>query len=61
LSVSGKHTAQQAAWQKTRRALSWPEKIRQAERMRQSIDALRSARGARPPDQQRAAERASGG
>jgi hypothetical protein len=41
----------QAEWQKTRKALSWPEKIRMAERIRESV--LRFRRGAPPkkPDQ----------
>ena len=36
--------ARQAAWQKSRQALSWPEKIRQAARMRSSIEAMRKDR-----------------
>ena len=36
--------ARQAAWQKSRQALSWPEKIRQAERMRASIEEIRKQR-----------------
>jgi hypothetical protein len=32
----------QAQWQKSRQALSWPEKIRMAEKIRDSIVALRS-------------------
>ena len=31
----------QARWQKTRRALSWPEKIRMAERVRESARQVR--------------------
>ena len=31
----------QARWQKSRQALSWPEKIRMAERIRDSIQMLR--------------------
>jgi len=31
----------QARWQKTRRALSWPEKIRMAEMVRESVLQLR--------------------
>ena len=31
----------QACWQKTRQALSWPEKIRMAERMREAVGKLR--------------------
>ena len=38
----------QARWQKTRRALSWPEKIRMAERVRESARQLRAARKAEP-------------
>ena len=36
--------ARQAAWQKSRQTLSWPEKIRQAAQMRSSIEALRKER-----------------
>lgn len=36
--------ARQAAWQKSRQTLSWLEKIRQAARMRSSIEALRKER-----------------
>ena len=39
--------ARQAAWQKSRQALSWPEKIRQAERLRASVDEIRKQRQAR--------------
>ena len=38
----------QALWQKSRKALTWPEKIRMAERVRESIRQLRSES---PPDQ----------
>jgi len=34
----------QARWQKTQRALSWPEKIRMAERIRESARQLRGQR-----------------
>lgn len=34
----------QAEWQRTRAKISWPEKIRQAERLRSSIEALRGKR-----------------
>jgi hypothetical protein len=34
----------QARWQKTRQALSWPEKIQMAERIRESVRQLRAAR-----------------
>jgi hypothetical protein len=39
----------QARWQKTRRALSWPEKIRMAEMVRESVRQLRAAPKAVPP------------
>ena len=39
----------QARWQKTRQALSWPEKIRMAEMVRESIRQLRAAPKAEPP------------
>jgi hypothetical protein len=32
----------QAAWQKTRASLSWPEKIRLAEQIRESITGLKA-------------------
>jgi hypothetical protein len=32
----------QARWQRSRRTMSWPEKIRLAEGMRSSIEALRA-------------------
>jgi hypothetical protein len=38
----------QAAWQKARQAVPWPEKIRQVELMRSSIEALRKQRQQRP-------------
>ncbi len=41
--------ARQAAWQKTRREMSWPEKIRQAEKARTATEALRPKRVRRPP------------
>ena len=34
----------QAEWQKSRQALSWPEKIRQVERLRASVEELRKQR-----------------
>ncbi len=34
----------QARWQKERQALSWPEKIRMAEKIRESVLALRQSR-----------------
>jgi hypothetical protein len=36
-----KLSEKQAAWQKSRQALSWPEKIRMAEAIRESIVKLR--------------------
>ena len=39
--------ARQAAWQKSRQLLSWPEKIRQAERLRASVNEIRKQRQAR--------------
>jgi len=39
----------QAEWQKSRQAVPWPEKIRQAERMRASIEAFRRMRTAHQP------------
>ena len=36
--------ARQAAWQKSRQLLSWPEKIRQAERLRASVEEIRKQR-----------------
>jgi hypothetical protein len=41
----------QAEWQKSRKALSWPEKIRMAERMRESILRLKRAAPAEKPGQ----------
>ncbi len=35
----------QAQWQKDRRSLSWPEKIRMAERVRESAERLRDRPG----------------
>ena len=34
----------QAAWQRSRQALPWPEKIRQAERTRTTIEVFRRQR-----------------
>ncbi len=50
--------SRQAQWQHSRRNLSWPEKIRQAERLRPSVEAFRQMRmnrGVRPagPQQER--------
>ena len=38
----------QARWQKTRQALSWPEKIQMAEQIRESVRQLRAARKVEP-------------
>ena len=46
--------SRQAQWQQSRRILSWPEKIRQAERLRPSLEAFRQMRvnrGVRPAGQ----------
>ena len=43
----------QARWQKTRRALSWPEKLRMAERVRESIRQLRRPQKAEPDNPER--------
>ena len=37
----------QAEWQRSRRSLSWPEKIRLAEQLRPGIKALRDGRAGR--------------
>jgi hypothetical protein len=37
--------ARQARWQKSRKALSWPEKIRMAEQIRASVAQWRSLAG----------------
>ena len=36
--------SRQAQWQRSRRNLSWPEKIREAERLRPSLEAFRNMR-----------------
>jgi hypothetical protein len=36
--------SRQAEWQRSRRSLSWPEKIREAERLRPSLEAFRQMR-----------------
>ena len=36
--------ARQAQWQRSRRSLSWPEKIREVERLRPSLEAFRRMR-----------------
>jgi hypothetical protein len=46
--------SRQAQWQRSRRNLSWPEKIREAERLRPSLEAfrqMRTNRGVRPAGQ----------
>lgn len=46
--------SRQAQWQRSRRNLSWPEKIREAERLRPSLEAFRQMRmnrGVRPAGQ----------
>jgi hypothetical protein len=46
----------QARWQKSRKALSWPEKVRMAERARDSIKGLRgrpATRRSGPPTSRR--------
>jgi hypothetical protein len=43
----------QARWQKTRRALSWPEKVRMAERVLESVRQLRGPRKAEPDNPER--------
>ena len=46
--------SRQTQWQQSRRNLSWPEKIRQAERLRPSLEAFRQMRmnrGVRPAGQ----------
>ena len=40
----------QALWQRSRRSLPWPEKIRMAERVRDSILSLRAVSPPVPPD-----------
>jgi hypothetical protein len=47
MTESERMLARQAAWQKSRQALSWPEKIRQAERIRPSIEEMRKQRQTR--------------
>jgi hypothetical protein len=48
----------QARWQKGRAALSWPEKIRMAEAIRESVRALRKgAAGLPKPDRDTAGRR----
>jgi len=44
----------QAKWQKSRAALSWPEKIRMAEAMRESVRQLRASVS---PEEREAARR----
>ena len=40
----GEQLERQARWQKNRKALSWPEKVRQAEAIRDAIKALRKTK-----------------
>lgn len=47
--------SRQAQWQRSRRSLSWPEKIREAERLRRSLEAfrqMRMKRGVTPASQE---------
>jgi hypothetical protein len=46
-----KKFARQAQWQTNRKALSWPDKVRQAEAIRDSIEALREGKPELPPSQ----------
>jgi hypothetical protein len=47
----GKQLEKQALWQKNRKSLSWPEKVRQAEAVRDAIKALRATKTDAPPSQ----------
>jgi hypothetical protein len=47
----GKQFARQAQWQAGRKALSWPDKVRQAEAIRDSIKTLRAKKPNAPPSQ----------
>jgi hypothetical protein len=47
---SSKRFSQQALWQKNRRSLSWPEKVRQAEAMRETIIRLRASKPVPQPE-----------
>ena len=49
----------QAVWQKERKSLSWPEKIRMVEAIRQSV--LQLCRGGRPATPSRSRPAAVGG
>ena len=42
--------ARQTLWQKSRQSLTWPEKIRLAERVRESIMLLRAQPGQTMPE-----------
>ena len=44
-----KQFVKQAKWQTGRKGLSWPEKVRQAEAIRDSIKALREGKPELPP------------
>ncbi len=41
---TGKQLERQAHWQKSRKNLSWPEKVRQAEAIRDAMKALRKTK-----------------
>ena len=43
----------QAQWQKSRQALSWPEKIRMAQQIRESIQTLRATSTQDLPEKRR--------
>jgi hypothetical protein len=45
----GERLERQAQWQKSRRSLSWPEKVRQAEAIRDAVKALRATKTDVPP------------
>jgi hypothetical protein len=46
----------QARWQKSRQALTWPEKIRLAEQVRDSVARWRSTASKSPPANRKALE-----
>jgi hypothetical protein len=45
--------ARQAEWQKARRLLSWPEKLRQAEEMRETLRRFEVLRASERPQRRR--------
>ena len=47
----GKRFTRQAQWQTNRKALSWPDKVRQAEAIRESIMTLRGKKTDSPASQ----------